>query len=70
MRLGGDQFHAAFMRLNSNAVMATLTHDGQPVIESSLILYHLDDGFPVPASRLGGSASAGDGQWRRQYSSA
>ena len=41
MRLGGDQFDPAYMRLNPNAVLPTLIHDGQVVIESSVILYYL-----------------------------
>ena len=33
MTLGGDQFDPAYMKLNPNAVVPTLLHDGQPVIE-------------------------------------
>ena len=46
MTLGGDQFHPAYMKLNPNAVVPTLVHDGQPIIESSVILYYLDEAFP------------------------
>ena len=46
MRLGGDQFDPAYMKLNPNAVVPTLIHDGQVVIESSVILYYLDEAFP------------------------
>jgi glutathione S-transferase len=46
MTLGGDQFDPAYMRLNPNAVVPTLIHDGQPVIESSVILYYLEEAFP------------------------
>ena len=28
--------------------MPTLVHDGQPIVESSLILYYIDDVFPDP----------------------
>ncbi len=28
--------------------MPTLVHDGKPVIESSLVLYYIDDAFPEP----------------------
>jgi hypothetical protein len=56
MRLGGDQFDRAYMTLNPNAVVPTLIHDGQVVIESSVILYYLDDAFPekplMPAAPL------------------
>jgi glutathione S-transferase len=46
MTLGGDQFDPAYMKLNPNAVVPTLIHDGQPIIESSVILYYLDEAFP------------------------
>ncbi|HXQ51510.1 MAG TPA: glutathione S-transferase family protein [Stellaceae bacterium] len=45
MTLAGDQFDPAYMRLNPNAVAPTLVHDGYPVIESSVILYYLDEAF-------------------------
>ena len=48
MTLRGDQFDAAYMKLNPNAVVPTLVHDGRPVIESSVILYYLDEAFPNP----------------------
>src|SRR5258707_15498261 len=56
MRLGGDQFDPAYMKLNPNAVVPTLIHDGQVVIEWSVILYYLDEAFPekplMPAAPL------------------
>jgi glutathione S-transferase len=45
----GDQFDAAYMKLNPAAVVPTLVHDGRPVVESSVILYYLDEAFPQPA---------------------
>lgn len=48
MTLRGDQFDDAYMKLNPNAVVPTLVHDGRPVIESSVILYYLDEVFPRP----------------------
>jgi glutathione S-transferase len=48
MTLAGDQFDPAYMKLNPNAVVPTLIHDGQPVVESSVILYYLDEAFPEP----------------------
>lgn len=44
----GDQFDESYMKLNANAVVPTLVHDGRPVIESSVILYYLDEAFPNP----------------------
>ena len=48
MTLAGDQFHPAYMTLNPNAVAPTLMHDGYPVVESSVILYYVDEAFPEP----------------------
>ena len=48
MTLRGDQYEPAYIKLNPNAVVPTLVHDDQPIIESSLILYYLDDAFPNP----------------------
>ena len=48
LSLRGDQNEAAYLRLNPNGVVPTLVHDGQPIVESSLILYYLDDVFPDP----------------------
>jgi len=49
MTLRGDQFDPQYMKLNPNAVVPTLVHAGRPVIESSVILYYLDEAFPEPA---------------------
>jgi glutathione S-transferase len=49
MTLRGDQFDPHYMKLNPNAVVPTLVHDGRPVIESAVILYYLDEAFPEPA---------------------
>src|ERR1700749_5033835 len=46
MTLRGDQFEPAYLKLNPNAVVPTLIHNGQPIIESSIILYYLDEAFP------------------------
>src|SRR4030095_6247742 len=48
MTLRGDQFDPAYMKPTPNAVVPPLVHDGRPVIESSVILYYLDEAFPNP----------------------
>lgn len=46
--LKGEQFDPAYMKLNPNAVVPTLDHDGRIVIESTVICEYLDDVFPDP----------------------
>jgi glutathione S-transferase len=48
LTLRGDQHDPAYRKLNPNGVVPTLVHEGEPIIESSLILYYLDDAFPEP----------------------
>jgi glutathione S-transferase len=38
MTLRGDQFDPAYLKLNPSGVVPTFIHDGQPVIESAVIL--------------------------------
>ena len=47
LTLRGDQFDPAYLKLNPNGVVPTLVHDGITIIESSLILYYLDEAFPT-----------------------
>jgi len=46
--LKGDQFAPEYQKLNPKAVVPTLVHDGKPIVESSLILYYIDEVFPEP----------------------
>lgn len=46
MPLRGDQFDEAYLKLNPNGVVPTLIHDGQPIVESSVILFYLEECFP------------------------
>jgi glutathione S-transferase len=48
LTLRGDQFDPAYLKLNPSGVVPTLVHDGNTIIESSLILYYLDEVFPDP----------------------
>jgi glutathione S-transferase len=48
LTLRGDQNEPAYLKLNANGVVPTLVHDAQPIVESSLILYYVDDLFPDP----------------------
>lgn len=49
--LKGDQFRPEYVRLNPKAVVPTLVHDGQVVLESTVIAEYLDDVFSVPSLR-------------------
>lgn len=48
LTLRGDQNDPAYLKINPNGVVPTLVHDGNVILESSLILYYLDDAFPNP----------------------
>jgi glutathione S-transferase len=48
LTLRGDQNEPTYLKLNPNGVVPTLLHDEKPIVESSLILYYLDEVFPDP----------------------
>jgi glutathione S-transferase len=48
LTLQGDQNDPTYMKLNPNGVVPTLTHDGNVLTESSLILYYIEETFPDP----------------------
>jgi glutathione S-transferase len=48
LTLQGDQNDPVYMKLNPNGVVPTLVHDGNVIIESSLILSYIDEAFPNP----------------------
>jgi ganglioside-induced differentiation-associated protein 1 len=56
MTLRGDQFDPDYMKLNPNAVVPTVLHDGKVVIESTVIMHYVDEAFPgvslTPGSAL------------------
>ena len=48
--LAGDQLAPEYLALNPNGVVPTLDHDGNIVIDSSVIIEYLDEIAPEPAS--------------------
>jgi len=51
----GDQFKPEYLRLNPNAIIPTLVHDGVPIVESTVINEYLDEVFPDPPLKPAGS---------------
>ncbi len=49
--LTGEQHDPEYVKLNPMQVVPTLVHDGEVLIESSLIIKYLDDAFPQPPMR-------------------
>jgi len=47
----GDQFDPSYLRLNPNAVVPTIVHEGKVLIESTVINEYIDDVIPGPALR-------------------
>jgi glutathione S-transferase len=45
MTLRGDQFDPEYMKLNPNAVVPTLVHDGNVIIESTVVMRYVDEAF-------------------------
>ena len=46
-----EHLNKQYLKLNPNGVVPTLVHDGEPIIESSVINEYLDDVFPTPTLR-------------------
>ena len=44
----GDQFDPEYRKIHPGAVVPALIHDGQTILESSVIQYYLEDAFPEP----------------------
>jgi len=43
----GDQYKPDYIKLNPNAVVPTLIHDGKVITESTVIIEYLNDAFPA-----------------------
>ena len=52
--LKGEQFHPAYLKLNPKAVVPTLVHDGEVLVESTVICEYLDEAFPDPPLKPAG----------------
>ncbi len=44
----GEQFDPGYLKIHPGAVVPALVHDGEAILESSVIQYYLDDVFPDP----------------------
>jgi glutathione S-transferase len=49
--IAGGQHDPAYVELNPRHVVPTLVHDGEVLVESSLIVAYLDEAFPEPPLR-------------------
>jgi len=49
LTLRGDQFDPGYMKLNPNAVVPTIVHDGNVIVESTVIMHYVDEAFSGPA---------------------
>ncbi len=47
--LAGDQLKPEYLKLNPNGVVPTLDHDGNVIIDSSVIIEYLDEVSPEPS---------------------
>ena len=48
MALNGDHLEPAYLKLNPNGVVPTLVHNGNVIVESTVIMHYLDDTCPTP----------------------
>jgi glutathione S-transferase len=62
----GEHLTPAYLALNPNGVVPTLIHDGDPIIDSSVINEYLDEVFPaVPLRPADAKARARMRAWRQ-----
>lgn len=62
----GDTQKPEYLKLNPNAVVPTLVHDGRVIIESTVICEYLDDAFPEPRLTGGPLEKARMRLWTKQ----
>lgn len=53
--LKGEHFRPEYLKLNPMAVVPTLVHDGEVLVESTVICEYLEDAFPTPPLRPAGA---------------
>ena len=46
-----EQYAPEYLRINPRGVVPTIVHDGQTIIESTVICEYLDEAFPAPDLR-------------------
>jgi glutathione S-transferase len=64
--LADEHLTPEYLKLNPNGVVPTLVHDGQPILDSSVICEYLEEVFPEPAlAPSGASAKARMRAWMR-----
>jgi len=64
----GDQLTAQYKELNPNGVVPTLVHDGEVIIDSSVIIEYLDELFPeIPLSPATPVGRAHMREWMRFF---
>jgi glutathione S-transferase len=62
----GDHLTPEYLAINPNGVVPTLVHDGQPILDSSVIVEYLDEVFPnVRLSPIDPVARANMRSWMR-----
>jgi glutathione S-transferase len=44
----GDQLQPDYLKINPNGVVPTLLHNGEPIIDSAVIMEYLDELYPEP----------------------